>query len=118
VSWLVAKLNAGGVYTILGATGAVTITVQSINTATTPAVATISISTGSAAPVSPPPTWSQVYGSAAQVQIGDTRSGNTDTDGVNNFGNDAKEVFYRITLATTTTLTVTTCGSTYDTWLR
>jgi len=132
VSWLVAKLNAGGVYLALGTTGAARISVQSINTATTPAVATISIQTTSAAPTTATPTmapsaptsaptiltWAQIYSAAAQVQLGDTVTGNTATDGANNFGNAANEVVYRITLATATTLTFTTCGSSYDTWLR
>jgi hypothetical protein len=132
LSSLVAKLNAGGTYTVLGTTGSATITVLSINTAVTPAVATIQIQTGSAAPTTAAPTaapsaptsaptvlgWSQVYNAAALVQCGNTLSGNTATDGANNFGNAANEVFYRITLASTTTLSVTTCGSSYDTYLR
>ena len=55
---------------------------------------------------------------AGQVQCGESPTGNTATDGVDVIGNLAKEVMHRITLATTTNLTVTTCGSTYDTWLR
>jgi hypothetical protein len=64
------------------------------------------------------PTWAQIYSAAAQVQLGDTVTGNTATDGANIFGNAANEVVYRITLATATTLTFTTCGSSYDSFLR
>ena len=59
-----------------------------------------------------------MYNQVGQVQCGDTPTGSTSNDGVNLYGNAAREVVYRILLATQTTLTVTTCGSNYDTWLR
>jgi hypothetical protein len=74
-----------------------------------------------AAPSSAPtPTdpWTALYNAADGVACGDTPQGNTANDGTNIRGNPAKEVLYRITLAAADTLTVTTCGSSYDTYLR
>jgi hypothetical protein len=70
-----------------------------------------------AAPTSADP-WTALYNAAGEVGCGDTPQGNTANDGTNIRGNPAKEVLYRITLAAADTLTVTTCGSSYDTYLR
>ena len=74
-------------------------------------------------PPSPPTTaptspWTSVYNAAATIQCGGTATGNTATSGAHLFGNAAREVVYRFTVATTTTITINTCGSSYDTWLR
>lgn len=118
---------SGGLVLVPYATN--TLSTGTCNTAPTPGGYGLPPTAGPPAPTAPtppttPPTssptivWSSMYNQVAQVQCGDSPTGNTATDGVNLFGNNAREVVYRISLATTTTLTVTTCGSSYDTWLR
>ena len=78
----------------------------------------ITRSPGYVAPT-PPPTvgLDDIVTAATVIQCGETVAGNS-ADGSAILGNAARDVLYRFTLDVSTTVTISTCGSSFDTFLR